>query len=368
MTVSLRVVLDQLIDVVDADVAEAGTQIARALIATAPRGCEVAAIVPTGAESAVPDAAPVAAVTKAPLARTKLAAAWQLGIAPGFNHGLIHAPSLMAPLVRHDRVNDNDQTVVTMWDLCAWEVGDELPRNTVAWNRSMLKRAEKYADAVIVPAHAMAARLAEVSPKLRSRLRVIQGAAPAGFALPSDAVGRRRDLMVPDEVVVLAGGKCDDAALAAGLSAVASLGDEYAVVLLDIPEGREPRVQDLAAAAGLRAEVVHSRGSLSAADRAAVLDAAVALVAPSTLTAFPWRIVEAMALGVPVVAVSSPIHEEILLDGGSIAGAADLGEALGLMLASEENRRRFSVRSSDRGKAFSWRDHAERVWALHAEL
>jgi hypothetical protein len=274
----------------------------------------------------------------------------------------------MAPLVRHDRINDNDQTVITLWDLCAWEVAEELPRNTVAWNRTMLKRAEKYADAVIVPAHAMAARLADIAPKLRSRVRVIQGAAPAGFAVPSDAVGRRRDLMVPDEVIVLAGGKCDDAALAAGLSAVASLGDEYAVVVLDISEGREPRVQDLAAAAGLRAEVVHSRGSLSAEDRAAVLDAAVAVVAPSTLTAFPWRVVEAMALGVPVVAVSTSIHDEIVLDGGSVADAADLGEALGLLLASEDNRRRFAVRSADRGKAFSWRDHAERVWAVHAEL
>jgi glycosyltransferase involved in cell wall biosynthesis len=368
VTVSLRLVLDQLVDVVDADVAEAGTQIARALVATAPRGCDVIAVVPAGAESQVAEAAPVASVTKAPLARTKLAAAWQLGIAPGFNRGLIHAPSLMAPLVRHDRVNDNDQTVITLWDLCAWEVADELPRNTVAWNRSMLKRAEKYADAVVVPAHAMADKVAAVAPRLSSRLRVIPGAAPAGFAVPSDAVGRRRDLMIPDEVIVLAGGKCDDAALAAGLSAVASLGDEYAVVVLDVSEGREPRVQDLAAAAGLRAETVHSRGSLPAVDRAAVLDAAVALIAPSTLTAFPWRVVEAMTLGVPVVAVTSPIHEEILLDGGSVVIAEELGEALGQVLASEENRRRFRVRSTDRGKAFSWRDHAERVWGLHAEL
>ena len=368
MTVSLRVVLDQLTDVVDADVAEASVQLTRALVATAPRGCDVVAVVPAGSEDAVADVAPLSGVTRAPLARTKLAMAWQLGIAPGLSTGLIHAPSLMAPLVRHDRVNENDQTVVTLWDLCAWEVADAMARNTVAWNRSMLKRAEKYADAVIVPAHAMAAMLSEVAPRLRSRVRVISGAAPLGFAVPSDAVGRRRDLLIPDEVVVLAGGKCDDAALAAGLSAVASLGEEYAVVVLDIGEGREPRVQDLAAAAGIRAEIVHSRGALTAADRAAVLDAAVAVVAPSTLTAFPWRVVEAMALGVPVVAVASAVHEEVLLDGGSVVGAADLGEALGHVLSSEENRRRYAVRSADRGRAFSWRDHADRVWALHAEL
>ncbi|MCC4907853.1 glycosyltransferase [Microbacterium sp. cx-59] len=368
MTVSLRVVLDQLVDVVDADVAEAETQIARALVATAPRGCVVEAIVPAGSEGAVPDAAAVAEVTKAPLTRAKLSAAWQLGIAPGLNRGLIHAPSLMAPLVRHDRVNDNDQTVITVWDLCAWEVPDAMPRGAVAWHRSMVKRAEKYADAVIVPAHALAERLSEASPKLHSRIRVIPGAAPLGFAVPSDAVGRRRELMLPDELIVLAAGRCDDAALAAGLAAIASLGDEHAVVVLDIAEGGESRVEDLAAAAGLRAEVVHSRASLSPADRAAVFGAALAVVAPSALTAFPWRVVDAMALGVPVVAIASPIHQEILLDGGSLAPAEGLGEALAEVLSTDANRRRASVRAADRGSSFSWRDHAERVWALHAEL
>lgn len=368
MTVSLRVVLDQLSDVIDADVAEASVQLTRALVAVAPKDCDVAAIVPAGSEDAARDIAGLAAIAKAPLARTRLAAAWQLGIAPGIGGGLIHAPSLMAPLVRHDRVHQNDQTVVTVWEMCAWEVAEELPRNVVAWYRAMLRRAEKHADAVIVPAHAMAQRLGEVSPRIAARVRVVPGAAPAGFAVPSDAVGRRRHLMIPDEVIVIAGGRCDDSALAAGLSAVASLGEEYAVVVLDIGEGREPRVQDFAAAAGLRAEIVHSRGVLSAADRGAVLDAAVALVAPSTLTAFPWRVVEALTLGVPVVAVGSAVHEEVLLDGGSIADAADLGDALAQVLSSDENRKRFAVRSADRGRAFSWRDHAERVWALHAEL
>ncbi|MDF2917440.1 MAG: hypothetical protein K0S70_1657, partial [Microbacterium sp.] len=74
-------------------------------------------------------------------------------------------------------------------------------------------------------------------------------------------------------------------------------------------------------------------GRLDAADRAAVLDAAVLLIALSDGSGFPWRAVEAMVLGVPVVACDSPVHHEVL-----------------------------------RGRAFSWRDHAERVWALHAEL
>jgi hypothetical protein len=70
----------------------------------------------------------------------------------------------LAPLVKHDRVHDNDQTVVTMWDLSAWERAGEMPRTAVTWHRAMLKRAVKHADAVVVPTHAMAHHLAEIAP------------------------------------------------------------------------------------------------------------------------------------------------------------------------------------------------------------
>ncbi|WP_307319619.1 glycosyltransferase [Microbacterium sp. SORGH_AS_0862] len=99
-----------------------------------------------------------------------------------------------------------------------------------------------------------------------------------------------------------------------------------------------------------------------------MLDTASALVSPSALSAFPWRAVEALALGVPIVAMASAVHEEVLLDGALIAPVESLSDALGQVLASEESRKRYAVRAADRGRAFSWRDHAERVWALHSEL
>ncbi|MFT4211419.1 MAG: glycosyltransferase [Microbacterium sp.] len=369
MVVSLRMVLDQLTQQVDPDVAEAEAEIARALATTAPSGCEVTAIVPAGDEGAATAAvADLAGVTRAPLARAKLTASWQLGIAPGVGGGLIHAGSLVAPLVRHDRVNENDQTVVTLWDLCAWEAAGSLPRTVVAAQRALLKRAEKHADAVVVPTHAMAERLGGLS-RLGGRVRVIPGAAPAGFAVPSDAVGRRRHLGVPDRVVVIAGGGCDDDALAAGLSAVGSLPlDDVEVVVSDVTGQNASRVRGVADAAGLPETSVHVLPPLEPADRAAVLDAALALLAPSTLSGFPWRVVDALALGVPIVAVASDVHREVLVDAGLFVPAAGLAEALHLVVDSEESRRRFAVRAADRGRAFSWRDHAERVWALHAEL
>ena len=363
MVVSLRVVLDQLTQVSDPDIAEAGREIARALVATAPRGCAVEAIVPAGDEDVVGDAVEgLSGITRAPLTRPRLVASWPIGVAPGIGGGLIHAPSLLAPLVRHDRVNENDQTVVTMWDLAAWERPESLPRTVVMARRALLKRAEKHADAIIVPTHAMAERVAGMG-RFGGRLRVNAGAAPHGFAVPSDAVGRRRELRVSEGVVVLAGAAHDEEALSAGLAAVPQ---GASVVVLDVPDARAPRVHELAAAAGLPSTSVRVVGALDATDRAAVLDGAV-MLAPSRGSAFPWRVVEALTLGIPVVAVASETHREVLVDGGVSADPADLRDALAAMYAGPE-RERLAVRAGDRGKAFSWRDHAERVWALHAEL
>lgn len=357
MSVQLRVVLDQAAQVVDADQARAALDLTAGLVTTAPRGCGVSALVPRGAEVPVSG---VQDVRTLPLGRQELAAAWQLGIAPGVGGGLIHAPSLMAPLVRHDRVNDNDQTTVTMWDLNAWEEPDSQTKAQVVWQKAMLKRAAKHADAVVVPSHAMAERLNDLG-RFGDRVRVIAGAAPAGFRAPEDAVRRREDLQIPERYIVLVG---DSDALRHGFQAAARAGVD--AVVLDAAEGAEPVLADVAAAAGLPERRAHVRGSLDDADRAAVLSGAAMMVAVSSAMAWPWRAVEAMALSVPLVAVESGVHRDVIADGGAIVAAAELPDAVVDALGS--GQRRLRVLAADRARAFSWSSSAERLWALHAEL
>lgn len=357
MSVQLRIVLDQLVHVVDPDQADAALALAAGLVRTAPRGCEVAAIVPAGAEVAI---AGIDDVRTLPLARRELAAAWQVGFAPGIGGGLIHAPSLMAPLVRHDRLHDNDQTTVTVWDLRAWEEPALLPKTLVAWQRGMLRRAVKHADAVVVPSHEIAGRLAELA-NLRDRVRVIAGAAPDGFAAPSDAADHRRRLQLPESYVVVTGEQ--DALRPAFAAAVAA--DAEAVVL-DAEEGSEPAIADIAASAGLPERRAHVRGALGASDRAAVLAAAGAVLAPSAVTAWPWRLVEAMTLGVPVVASDTGVNRDVVADGGRLVDEADFVDAA--VAAVGEDARKLSVLAADRARAFSWASSAERIWALHADL
>lgn len=357
MGARLRVVLDQLTHVVDADQAGAAIDLTMGLIDTAPAGCAVEAIVPAGSSVSLPGLADVRTLG---LARRELAASWQLGIAPGVGGGLIHSASLMAPLVRHDRVHDNDQTTVTLWDLRAWETPDALSKTSVAWQRAMLKRAVKHADAVVVPSHAFASRLAEVA-KLGERIRVIPGAAPRDFVVPLDAAARRDALSLPGRFLVLTG---SPSTLESGFRA--AIAADADAVVLDAPEGSEPRIAEMASAAGLSESRVHVREALGLEDRAAVFAATAALVATSDETAWPWRAVEAMTLGVPVVAASSGVHQDVIADGGVVVSAEDIPDAVADAVGG--GARRMSVLGSDRAKAFSWTSSAERVWGLHADL
>lgn len=372
MTATLRLVLDQVTAPTDADLASASRDLARALATSAPTGCEVEALVPAGGDARatagrmVPE---LADVTQLGLRRRELAAAWQVGVPGGAAGGMIHSPTLMAPLVRHDRLHDHDQTVVTLWDQRAWEHPDEVSRPAGLWQRAMLKRAVRHADAVVVPTHAAAQQMAERMP-LGDRIRVISGAAPTGFRVPSDDVGRRRDLGLPDAYLLVSGGPEPSARLSDAFTAAATAADA-AVVVIDAADDDAPAVAELAAAAGLAPARVHVRGALDEYDRGAVYGAAVALLAPAVRTEFPWRVVESLSVGVPVVAADTAVNREILVDGGLLADPDDpeaFGGALREALSSTADVERLSVLAADRGRVFSWAGAAERVWQLHADL
>jgi glycosyltransferase involved in cell wall biosynthesis len=367
VTVTLRVVLDQLVAPTSRDLEEASASLTQALIDAAPRGCDVGAIVPA---PGLPEDAGVVGLsseTRLSMRRRELAASWQLGVAPGIGRGLIHSPTPLAPLVRHDRVNETHQIVVTLWDLRAWETPDELPRTELLAARALLSRIGKHADAVVVPSHAMADRLAEVAKaKLVAKIRVIGGAPAAGFRVPSDAVGRLRALDLPSSFLLVAGGPVASDGLSAAFAGVSTAGWDGDVVVLDVPEGEEPAVAELASAAGIPEARVHARGSLDRWDRAAVLSHAVVLLAPSTRTDWPWRAVEAIAVGVPLVAADTAVHREVLAEAALFAGEDGFGDAITRALGRDAERLR--VLAGDRAKGFAWQASAERVWALHAEL
>ncbi|WP_100814111.1 glycosyltransferase [Microbacterium lacus] len=371
MTARLRVVLDQVVSRTSPDLTEASTNLVGALIDSAPSGCDVAGILPA---SRPVDAQPsstfeaLANVWTAAVPRRELAAAWRMGAALGSAGGMIHSPTLMAPLVRHDRAHDHDQTVVTLWSLEAWTSPENLDRADAAWQRAMLKRAVRFADAVVVPTHAMAAELDEIA-SFGGRIRVIAGAPPKDFRIPVDAPGRVRALALPDQYVVVLGRASAHNELAPALRAAA--GTDLHVVIADADEGDTALLADQAVSAGLLAERVHPTPTLATPDRAALLGSAGAVIAMTGGTMFPWRTLEALAIGAPVVAVRTAQNEELLADGAHLVGVGDsdgIAEALRRVMVEDSFSSRLRVLAAARARAFSWRDAAERVWQLHAEL
>ena len=364
-------VLDRAINAHDRDITEAASELVSSLIATAPRGCEVAGIAPRAAASDPSDpsdsgfAPSPSDVWHAPLRPRELAAAWRMGATFGAAAGMIHSPSLMAPLVRHDRAHNHDQTVVTLWSLEPWTAPERLDRRDVAWQRAMLRRATRFADAVIVPTHAMAAELAEIAP-LGARVRVIAGAPQPGFDRREDAPAVARKLGLPERYIAVVGRAVDLVSVfraAAGLS--------LDVVVIGDGSDDPARIFALAQGEGLPENRVRAPHVPDVSDRASVLANAVAVVAPSGVSAYPWRALEALATGSPLISARTAQNEELFADGAHFVETADpdeLAGALERVTADEAFAARLRVLSADRARAFSWRDAAERVWQLHAEL
>ena len=136
----------------------------------------------------------------------------------------------------------------------------------------------------------------------------------------------------------------------------------------------------MAAAAGLPEDRVRPLGRLEDADLAVVLDRATLFVYPSLAEGFGLPIVEAFKFGLPVIHSDDPALVEVAAGASLVVerAASCHGRRRATPTASRprsggccptaSSRARLGVLASDRARAFSWRDSAERVWQLHADL
>lgn len=362
---TLRVIVDDILLPGGGPVSRYAEDLTRALIRTAPRGSDVSGVVAASPEG---DYARLRELLtgmrqlhKSALARRQLTAAWQHGFTVLPGTGMVHAPSLFAPLRRHDRsVAPGDQTVVTIHDALAWTHPELLPSRVASWTKAMGRRAERHADAVVVPSHAVADDL-EGHLDLGDRVRVI-GTAPATMlTVPADARARRAARGLPERYVVgvvesdAANGFVDLAATST------ALGDVPIVLLASTAD---------AAAIGAQAVTVIEDGS--AADRVAILAGAAVFVQPSVAAGSPAILLDALSLGLPIVATALPAIAEVTADAAILVERGDdsfaLAEAIRGLLDDASAAERAGVAAADRAKAFTWRDAAEKVWQLHADL
>ncbi|MCI0158191.1 glycosyltransferase family 4 protein [Leifsonia shinshuensis] len=380
---TLSVVVDDLTAAETGGTRRYTEELTRQLITTAPAGCDVRAFVsnvPDEQLDEVRSSLPgLADLVRLPLARRELSLAWQSGIAVGGVRGMIHAPSLLAPLRKHRSADADDQIAVTIHDALAWTHPESLGAASVMWTKSMAKRARKFADAIVVPTHAVADRLAEVFD-FGDRIRVIGGAPATTLRLPADADARAARLQLPEVYAFTLGSIMPRKGIAPLIRAVARPEAQGIPLLIAGPDRYgDGTATGVAAAAGLPEDRVRALGRLDDADLAVVLDRATMFVYPSLAEGFGLPIVEAFKFGLPVIHSDDPALVEVAA-GASIvverpASAADdadyserLAGAIGRLLDDADLRTRLGVLASDRARAFSWRDSAERVWQLHADL
>lgn len=371
---SLRVIVDEIVNG-SAGVARYAEELTRAILATRPPGTDVAGVVGSSPEAdyrRLEEALPGLPLRKSALGRRELSAWWQHGFTGLPGSGMVHAPSLFAPLRRHDRFTDpGSQIAVTIHDAIAWTDPDLLPGRTVGWTRAMARRAVRYADAVVVPTHAVAADL-DAELGLGDRLRVIGGAPSTTLRRPIDAAERRSTLGLPDKYLLTVAGWEPRKGLGALLTAMSRIRDRDLVVVG--ADGERDEVLAAAAEAGT-AERVHVLGPLGDDDLGAVLDGAGVFVQPSIAEGFGLAMVEAFAFGLPVVLSDAPALVEVAADAGLVVARGDaerfparLADAVRGVLDDPALRERLAVAAADRARAFSWRDSAEKVWQLHADL
>ncbi|GAA1943215.1 glycosyltransferase [Agromyces allii] len=379
MPITLRMIVDQVVAPVPGPLGRYTQALTSALITSAPSGCEVEGIVSSSppteyefVEAAFPG---IARLYKTSLARRELTAAWQLGLTTSPGGGMIHAPSLFAPLRRHDRSVSGDQVVVTVQDLAAWTHPDSLTSASVAWHRAMLKRALKHADAVVVPTHALAERLAGIAD-FGERVRVIGTAPRTGLSVEAtEAALRRTRLGLPSEYLVAAGTLEPRTGLVDLLDALGRPGvPQIPLVVLGPDSWGEVHLASVAEESGVDPRRVQALQVDDAVDLAAVLSGATAVVAPSHEDGAATDLIEAFAMGIPVIHSDTSTHLEVAAEAGlsvtvGSGGYADrLAAAVTSVVEHPSLADRLAVTSGDRSRAFSWRDSAERIWQLHADL
>jgi glycosyltransferase involved in cell wall biosynthesis len=379
MTTRLRVVVDQLTAPVPGAVGRYTLDLTRSLIATAPADCEVAGIVssspPSDYERIEADLPGLADLYRTSLARRELAAAWQVGLTTSPGGGIIHSPSLFAPLRKHDRASGT-QVVVTVHDTMASTHPESLSTVEGAWRRAMLKRAWKHADAVVVSTHALAGRIGDLYD-FGDRIRVISSAARSGLTIPADAERRLEALGLPRAYLVTVGSLEPHRGVGDVLAALGRPGmPELPLAVIGPREWGEQQLANVAEESGLRRGMVQSFDTLSDEDLAVVLGGAVAFIAPRHEEGDPATLIEAFSLGTPVIHSDIPEYLETAAGAGLAVPVGVAGEgyvnrlaaAISTVATDDALAERLSIAGHDRARAFRWRDSAERVCKLHADL
>lgn len=302
----------------------------------------------------------VAGPRRLALPRRALVAAWERGTGPGVPGDVVHAPTPLAPPRRRTPL------VVTVHDAVPWTHPSTLTPRGVRWHRRAVERAARDADLLVVPTQAVADELRHHVRVGADRLLVVGEGVSGDLDLPADAEARAAAMRLPDRFLLTVATLEPRKGLA---DLVRALSDPAAPDLPLLCAGQPgwgdlASPEELAARVGLAPGRVRSLGRVPDADLAVLLRRATALVVPSRAEGFGLPLLEALAVGTPVLASRAPALVEVAggaaLHVGDDRSARGWAAALREVVEDEQLRARLRREGPARAAAFSW-DGAARL-------
>jgi glycosyltransferase involved in cell wall biosynthesis len=313
----------------------------------------------------------VAGPTRLALPRRPLTLAWEHGIGPAPRAAdVVHAPSPLFPPPRGRGL------VVSIHDTVPWTHPETLTPRGAHWHRLMARRAVDSGAEIGVLTAAVGHELLELLPGLSSD-RVHRLGAGVADALrhqpdPARTAEVARRLALPERFVLTLATLEPRKGLDVLVAAAAALGPAAVPVLVVGQPGWGG--VDLAAtarAAGLGPDAVRVLGRLDDADLGVVLRAASVLVVPSRAEGFGLPVVEAMAVGTPVITSDVPALVEVAGAAAVVVPRGDHGElaaAIEAVLTDPGLRARLAAAGLVQAAGHTWEAVADRAWPLYRAL
>jgi glycosyltransferase involved in cell wall biosynthesis len=362
--VRVGVVVEQCLARVPGGSGRFARELGAALVRRAPSGSSVHGFTAWHRDVRAASVPGVGAPSRLPLGRRALALAWERGVGPAPRGvDVVHGPALLAPPRR------GRPLVVTIHDSVPWTHPETLTPRGVAFHRRMAERVVATADLVLTTTAAVGTELEALLGLAPERRRVV----PAGVtAWPLDDDGgaaRRSRLGLTGAYVVCLGTLEPRKGLDTAMRALAAVdGVSLAVVG---PQGwGDLDLAGEARRAGLASERLAALGRLPEADVAAVVAGALALLQPSRAEGFGLPVVEAQALGTPVVVTDVPALLEVSGGVGLVVPVGDdvaLADAVRRLADDRELRARLGEQGRRNAARYTWEAAADAAWAAYEE-
>ncbi|MEO6205598.1 MAG: glycosyltransferase family 1 protein, partial [Mycobacteriales bacterium] len=348
----IGILLEQCLAPVPGGTGRYSHELAAALARRAPAGSSVRGVVAWHRDVRAACVAGVGGPRRLLLGRRPLIAAWERGLGPSVPGDVVHAPTPLAPRRRRP-------LVVTVHDAVPWTHPETLTPRGVSWHRTMVERAARTADLIVVPTQAVADELTRHVAVVADRLRVVGHGVSADLAMPPDAAERAKRMALPERFLLTVATLEPRKGLSVLLAALATpAAPDLPLLVVGQPGWGGLDLMAEAGRLGL-ADRVRLLGRVPDADLAVLLDRATAVVVPSRAEGFGLPLLEAMAAGAPVVISPAPALVEVAGGAALVAPDADLGVAIRTVVEDEAQREALRAAGRKRATVYTWDDAAD---------